>query len=54
MKSIIVNRNAKIISGTLKDKEGLVVGFESHINEVWIQLDEDTTALVKSEMIVQN
>lgn len=53
IKTIIVNHKAKIITGILEDKEGLVVGYESDINEVWISLDENTTVLVKAEMIEQ-
>ena len=52
-KIVIVNANATIIYGALSGQSGLVVGYDSNINEVWISLDEDTTVLVKAEMIEQ-
>lgn len=53
VKTVTVNQKAKIIHGTLTGTEGMVVGYESDINEVWIVLDEHTTVLVKGEMIEQ-
>lgn len=53
IKTVSVNNNAKIISGILSGQEGKVVGYESDIDEVWISLDEKTTVLVSSEMIMQ-
>ena len=52
-KTVIVNANATIKEGVLKGQTGLVVGYESDINEVWISLDDNTTTLVKVEMIEQ-
>ena len=52
-KVVIVNANAVITEGVLKGQTGLVVGYDSDINEVWISLDADTTVLVKAEMIEQ-
>ncbi|WP_162836842.1 hypothetical protein [Aneurinibacillus migulanus] len=54
MKSVTINGMAGISEGKLKGTCGRVIGFDSEIDEVWIQVDESTKVITVSDNIKQN
>jgi transcription antitermination factor NusG len=54
MNKVIVNEICEIINGTLKGFSGLVISADYEINEVEIQLDENTRVFLRFSDIKQN
>lgn len=54
MKTVTINELAEITVGKLKGFSGRVTGFDSEVDEVWIQVDENTTVITSSDNIEQN
>lgn len=53
MKPLWVNRKGIITEGELKGKEGLVVGFDSTVDEATIKIDDVSHVLISSDYIHQ-
>ncbi|ANT39998.1 MULTISPECIES: hypothetical protein [Bacillus cereus group] len=54
MNTVTVNIHATIIKGALKGVSGKVVGFDSEMDMVSIEVDEDTFIETKSGNVKQN
>ncbi|CAM4012455.1 hypothetical protein [Bacillus manliponensis] len=54
MNTVTVNIHATIIKGALKGVSGRVVGFDSEMDIVSIEVDENTWIETKSNYIKQN
>lgn len=54
MKPLRVGGNAVIIDGILKGHKGKIVGFDSELDEAWVELDSLTLVGTNSENLLQD